>query len=73
MLDGELVGRVDVKADRKAGALLVPSAFVEPQHDKARVAKALASELERFAGWMGLGTITLGRKGDLMRPLRQVL
>lgn len=73
LLDGKLVGRVDVKADRKAGTLLVPSAFVEPQHDKARVAKALASELERFAGWMGLGSIVLGRKGDLMRPLRQAL
>ncbi|MCP4445172.1 MAG: winged helix-turn-helix domain-containing protein [Myxococcales bacterium] len=73
MLDGELVGRVDVKADRKAGALVVPSAFVEAQQDKERVAKALAKEFERFAGWMGLGSIVLGRKGDLMRALRSAL
>lgn len=73
MLDGELVARVDVKADRKAGALLVPSAFIQAEYDKERVAKALASELERFAAWMGLGSITLGRKGDLMRPLRKQL
>ena len=73
MLDGELVGRVDLKAERKAGRLLVPSAFVEPGQKKERVAKALAGDLERFAVWMGLGSIILGRKGDLMRALRSAL
>lgn len=73
LLDGELVGRVDVKADRKAASLLVPSAFLEAGQKEERVAKALASELERFASWMGLGTIRLGRKGDLMGALRKAL
>lgn len=73
LLDGELVGRVDVKADRKAGSLLVPSAFVQAGHKKERVAKALASELERFATWLGLGSVQLGRKGDLMGLLRTAL
>lgn len=73
MLDGELVGRVDLKADRKAGVLRVPAAFVQEEQSKARVAKALATELERFASWMGLGSVGLGRKGNLMRPLRKAL
>ncbi|WP_205633049.1 winged helix-turn-helix domain-containing protein [Enhygromyxa salina] len=71
MLDGELVARVDLKADRQGGTLRVPSAFIEPGRDKARVAKALATELERFATWLGLGSVSLGRKGDLIRDLRR--
>ena len=40
-----IVGRVDVKADRKAKTLLVPGAFAEPGVDVATVAEALAGEL----------------------------
>ena len=71
MLDGELVARVDLKADRKERVLRVPAAFVERGRDKPRVAKALAAELDRFANWLGLASVRLGRKGDLMRELRQ--
>lgn len=70
LLDGELVARVDLKADRKARVLRVPSAFIERGRDKPRVARALAAELVRFAAWLGLADVSLGSRGDLMRELR---
>ncbi len=73
MVDGALVGRVDLKADRKNGALLVRSAFREEGTDAASVASALASELERFADWLGLGSIEIGAKGNVIEALRRNL
>lgn len=71
MVDGELVGRVDLKADRKNGALLVQSAFREEGTDASSVASALAGELERFAGWLDLETIELADKGNVMEALKK--
>ncbi|MEB3022444.1 winged helix-turn-helix domain-containing protein [[Mycobacterium] crassicus] len=71
LLDGELVGRVDLKADRQRGALHVLGAFVERGRDRARVAAALAGELDSMASWLGLGGVSLGRRGDLMGELRR--
>ena len=73
LLDGELVGRVDLKADRSADALHVVGAFVEPDRSPSRVAAALASELDTMAGWLGLGGVTVGRRGDLAGELRSVV
>lgn len=73
-LQGErLTGRVDVKADRAAGALLVPGAFAEPGVVKAEVATALAAELRAFAAWLGLDRVVIGARGDLARPLASAL
>ena len=65
LLDGELVARVDLKADRSADALQVVGAFVEAGHSPARVAEALAGELETMARWLGLAGVTVGNRGDL--------
>ena len=73
MVDGALVGRVDLKADRRGGALLVRSAFREEGVDARRVARELAAELGRFSGWLGLDSIDLGRKGNLMSELRRAM
>ncbi len=70
MLDGELVARVDLKADRKRSDLLVRSAFIEDDADRARVADALAAELERFAAWQGLSGVVVDDRGDLAGDLR---
>lgn len=73
LLDGELVGRVDLKADRKAGVLRVPGAFVEEGRPLDRVAGALAKELELMAEWLGLDGVAVGRKGNLASDLRRRL
>lgn len=71
LLDGRLVGRVDLKADRAAGALNVVGAFAEPGQDATRVASALAGELRTMAGWLGLATVSVGERGDLAAPVRR--
>jgi uncharacterized protein len=73
LLDGELVGRVDLKADRSADALHVVGAFVEAGRAPARVAKALARELQTMAGWLGLSGVTVGKRGDLAGALRTAI
>jgi uncharacterized protein YcaQ len=73
LLDGELVGRVDLKADRTAGVLRVPGAFTEPAVDAPRVAAELAAELRTMAGWLGLDDVVVGQRGDLAGPLTAAL
>jgi uncharacterized protein YcaQ len=70
LLDGELVGRVDLKADRSANVLHVVGAFVEPDRSPPRVAAALAGELHTMAEWLGLAGVTVGDRGDLAGALR---
>jgi uncharacterized protein len=73
LLDGRLVGRVDLKAERTRDALHVVGAFTEPGQDAGRVATALAAELRTMASWLGLADVTVGERGDLVRPLRRKL
>ncbi len=70
LLDGQLVARVDLKADRAAGTLRVVGAFMEPELPRARVAAALAGELESMASWLGLGGFSVSGRGDLAGDLR---
>jgi uncharacterized protein YcaQ len=60
--------RVDLKADRKAGVLRVPAAWLEPGADPATTAPALAAELHRLAGWLGLSAVAPPEGGDLRLP-----
>jgi uncharacterized protein YcaQ len=71
LLDGRLVGRVDLKAERPADALNVVGAFAEPGENAARVTEALAGELRSMASWLGLADVTVGERGDLAGPLRR--
>jgi uncharacterized protein YcaQ len=70
LLDGDLVGRVDLKADRERDALHVVGAFTEPGRSPARVADALSVELSTMAAWLGLSGVTVGERGDLAGELR---
>ncbi|GAB5900415.1 MULTISPECIES: winged helix-turn-helix domain-containing protein [Mycolicibacterium] len=71
LLDGELVGRVDLK--RTDTALHVVGAFTEDGQDRIRVADALAGELRSMASWLGVDDVTVGQRGDLVTPLRRSL
>lgn len=69
LLDGELVARVDIKADRAAGVLRVQSAFAEEGVERPRVAAELAGELRHMADWLGLEDVLVVQKGDLAAEL----
>ena len=73
LLDGNLVGRVDLKADRAAGALAVLGAFAEDGCEPARVAGPLARELSAMASWLGLEAVTVAARGDLAPALRRAV
>jgi uncharacterized protein YcaQ len=72
LLDGELVARVDLKADRKAGALLVQSAW---QEDGAplETPERLAAELRSMAQWLELSDLLVAPMGNLALELGQVI
>ena len=71
LLDGELVGRVDLK--RADGVLNVVGAFTEDGRDRSRVAAGMAAELWSMAGWLGLDDVVVGDRGDLITELRAAL
>ena len=72
LLDGELVARVDLKADRSEGVLRVPGAFLESGADGGHVAPELAESLRDLARWLDLDGVTVGTRGDLATPLRSL-
>jgi uncharacterized protein YcaQ len=80
---------VDLKADRRTGTLRVPSAWIEEGAvasgaavrrgvrrgvpDAGEVAVALAGELRRLAGWLGLDRVALPEGGDFAVALASAL
>ena len=52
-----IVARLDLKADRASGRLVILSCRVEPGADLEAVRPALDAELETLARWLGLGEI----------------
>jgi uncharacterized protein YcaQ len=69
LLDGRLVARTDLKAERAASRLLVRGAHAEPGADEPRVAAALAAELGLMAGWLGLERVVVEGGSELCRAL----
>lgn len=70
LLDGELVARVDLKADRATDTLQVLGAFGEPDAARASTPAALAGELRSMATWLGLSGVSVSSRGDLASALR---
>ncbi len=73
LLDGALVARVDLKADRAAGVLTVPGAFAEPGVVAGHVAARLAQSLTDMAAWLGLSGVAVGGRGDLAAVLQHAV
>jgi len=69
LLDEALVGRIDLKADRKAGLLLVRAAYLEAgitgRSERDRVAMELQAALVEMAQWLDLDGVKVEDKGDL--------
>ena len=72
VLGDRIVARVDLKADRHAGVLLVPGAYSEPDVDLKHVASELAAELKLMAQWLGLDAVKVGDNGDLSSALSRL-
>ena len=73
LLDGEIVGRIDLKADRAGSSLLVQAAHVEPGHDDVDVVEPLAEELALLASWLELERVVVADRGELAPLLATVL
>ncbi|GIG54865.1 winged helix-turn-helix domain-containing protein [Demequina activiva] len=80
LVGDRIVARLDLKADRKRGALLVQAAWLEPGRAPGatrmagdRVAAEAAAELEVMRGWLGLDTIAVADRGDLSTGLAVAL
>jgi hypothetical protein len=72
LVGDDLVGRVDLKADRAASTLRVQSAWWE--HGRpADAAPRLADELRAAARWQGLRSISVSHWGDAVADLADVM
>ena len=71
--EGRLAARVDLKADRAAGALDVRGAYAEADGKREGLVEALAGELRHLARWLALGTIRVAPRGDLAAALDRLV
>ena len=80
LLGDQMVARVDLKAERKAGQLVSKAAWLEEQPAPGarrkgvdEVASALASELKLMAQWLGLDEVVVEPPGTLSCALEAAL
>lgn len=72
LLGDRIVGRVDLKADRRSGCLQVKGGSVEPDVKVTSVVAPLGELLMQLAQWLGLEKFAVtSRRGPLMKALRQ--
>lgn len=70
LLDESIVARVDLKADRQGGALLVQGAYAEEEVSDKTMLSALAAEIEGMASWLGLDRVAVKDRGNAAAGLR---
>ena len=80
LMGDQMVARVDLKADRKASALLAQASWLEEApapgaraRKPADVAAALADELRLLARWQGLDDVVVKPAGTLASDLAAAL
>jgi uncharacterized protein YcaQ len=69
LLGDRIVARVDLKADRATGVLVVKAAHAEPGAPD-ETAEQLTVALRDLAGWLGLSAFRVEPRGDLAPALR---
>jgi len=72
LVDDEIVGRIDLKSDRRARVLRVQSAWREP-HAPRGVEERLVPVLRELASWQGLEEVAVADRGDLAHDLAAAL
>jgi len=65
----DIVARVDLKADRQSGKLLVLAAHDEADTDRSNCVSHLARELRALAAWLELDDIRVAKKNEFSRSL----
>lgn len=76
LLGEEIVARVDLKADRQAGALRVQASHIEPEIEAGRapdIARALGAELWQMAAWLDLSDVVVEPVGELAGELARAV
>ena len=72
LLGDQLVGRVDIKADRQTKRLSARGVFAEIGVDREHVAAELSVELDRLAEFLGMNGVDIGKRGNLASAVRSV-
>lgn len=72
LIGDDIVGRVDLKADRATSTLRVQSAWWE-HGSPTDAAPRLADELRLAAAWQGLESVSVSRWGDAVDDLARVM
>jgi uncharacterized protein len=73
LLGENLVARVDLKSDRKAGKLLLLGGHCEAGINEAEVAQPLAEELTTLSRWLGLDGVAIRSRTALSAAVRRSL
>ncbi len=73
LLGDQLVGRFDLKADRKRATLRVLGSYAEPAVEPAAVLGAAVEELDLLREWLGLDHLAVAGRGDLAQGLRRTV
>ncbi len=73
LLGDEIVGRCDLKTDRKDGVLRLLGAFAEPGIDEDAIAADLAAELQQLATMVGVDRVIVDARGRLADGVKACL
>lgn len=73
LLGDQLIGRADLKADRKAKTLLVQSSWLEDARQAEQFSEAVAQELHHIAQWQNLESVIVKPTGNFAAALEQRL